>query len=152
MEYWIVYRDVTGFPRKQFEKIDAPKAGDKVIKDMVMPGMFDYPSMYIRSRRVPFIGGDVVNLITYTEKELSREEVMSRFDDFLAILPPEAQEIIGRDPGINMLRAFTTSMEYISQAAVFSMQGKTIEAQQAQAMSDLYYSIGMAFKKMEEER
>lgn len=83
MELWTVYRDVMGFPRKQFEILPTPKAGDLLIKDMVMPGMFDVPTMYVRRHRVE-MGEDVVNLVTYTEIELEDDDVQALAKEALA--------------------------------------------------------------------
>ncbi len=73
-EHWIVYRDVAEYPRKTFERINAPMAGDRLIKEQVIPGAFGFPPVYIRHHHV-HVGDEVVNLITYTETELSEEQV-----------------------------------------------------------------------------
>ena len=75
-EHWIIYRDVAEFPRKQFERIDAPKPGEKVIKDQVFPAAHGFAAMYIKRHHI-HIGEAVVNLITYTEVELSVDEAIA---------------------------------------------------------------------------
>lgn len=69
-----------------------------------------------------------------------------RFEQWLATLPADAQAVIRADPQINMTRAFTKSVEYITAAAQHALVGDEVKAQQAQAMSDLYYSIAIGFQ------
>ena len=72
-EHWIVYRDITDFPRKQFERIAAPKPGALVIKDQVFPGGHGFPAMYIKHHKI-YVDRQAVNLITYTEAPVSIKE------------------------------------------------------------------------------
>jgi hypothetical protein len=74
-EYWIVYRDITGFPRQQFERIDPPKPGELLVRDQVFPGAYGYPTMYIRKHHVHLADQIIMNLITYTEREPNAEEL-----------------------------------------------------------------------------
>ena len=86
-KYWIVYRDIQDFPRKSFERIDAPKPGDRIVKDQKFPGMYGYPDMYVRRHHIHIDAETVVNLITYTEHELApgaeRQEIMRLLEKFL---------------------------------------------------------------------
>jgi hypothetical protein len=72
-EQWIIYRDVTGFPRKRFERMAAPGPGELLIKDQVFPGDAGFPAMYIRRHRVQ-LDVVVVNLITYTEAPVDDQQ------------------------------------------------------------------------------
>lgn len=83
MTIWVVYRDVTGFPRQQFERLPKPKPGDLVIRDLVLPGMYGFPDMYVRKHHF-HINEDVVHLITYTERELSSSEAQILAQQYLS--------------------------------------------------------------------
>jgi len=74
-EHWIVYRDVMNFPRKQFEVINVRGAGKLLIKDQVIPGAFGFSPTHIKRHRF-VVHGATVNLITYTEVELSDAEAV----------------------------------------------------------------------------
>lgn len=74
-EHWIVYRDVLDFPRREFEVIRGPKPEERIVKEQTIPAAYGFPPMYIRRHRF-VVHGVIVNLITYTEKELSKAEAV----------------------------------------------------------------------------
>jgi hypothetical protein len=74
--YWLIYRDVADFPRKQFSRMRAPRPTDLLISDSVLPGMHDYADMYVQ-RHECVVEGQAVTLISYTEAAITDDEAQA---------------------------------------------------------------------------
>lgn len=74
VEIWVAYKDVKGFPRKEFSLLLPPGRGGKRIKPGCIPGAFNFPTVYIQWHKRQ-LTGVTVHLVTYTETYLTDEQV-----------------------------------------------------------------------------
>ena len=76
---WLIFRDIEGYPRKQFEYIGSPRT-DHMVSNIGKFRRSGYNDYYVMRYHTKFDQTDLT-VISYTEKELTREQSSSLLSD-----------------------------------------------------------------------